>query len=59
MEIALTYNLKEKDASKPADYFSEFDSQETVNAIIGALSNRGHKVLPVNVNSADLISYFR
>jgi D-alanine-D-alanine ligase len=59
MQVALTYNLKEKDSSKPADFFSEFDSQETINAIVGALNKRGHSVLPVNVNREDLFSYFR
>jgi D-alanine-D-alanine ligase len=59
MHIALTYNLKEKDETKPADYFSEFDSEETVNAIIGALNNKGHSVSAVNVNSPDWLYYFR
>lgn len=59
MRVALAYNLKEKDESKPADYFSEFDSEETVNAITVALKNRGHEVLGVNVGQADIFSYFR
>ncbi len=59
MDIAITFNLKEKDDSKPPDYFSEFDSQETINAITEALRRRGHEVLPVNVNSSDLLSVFR
>jgi D-alanine-D-alanine ligase len=59
MKIALTYNLKEKDATKPADYFSEFDSQETINAIISAIRNRGHEVHAVNAGEANLFSYFK
>ena len=59
MKVALAYNLKEKDETKPVDYFSEFDSQETVNAITLALEKRGHQVLGVNVGQADIFSYFR
>ncbi|MBP7216270.1 MAG: ATP-grasp domain-containing protein [Candidatus Omnitrophica bacterium] len=59
MQVALTYNLKEKDESKPADYFSEFDSQDTINAIIGALHSKGHRVLAVNATDSDLYGYFR
>ena len=59
MEIALTYNLKEKDENKPPDYFSEFDSEETISAITEALERKGHRVSNVNVGDADLFSYFR
>ncbi len=59
MKIVLTYNLKKKDDSKPADYFSEFDSQDTVDAIILALEMKGHTVEPVDVESPSLLSYFR
>ena len=59
MKVALTYNLKEKDASKPPDYFSEFDSEETVNAITNALREKGHMVYGVNVGKEDIFSYFR
>jgi hypothetical protein len=59
MRIALTYNLKKKDETRPADYFSEFDSEETVNAIISALQNKGHTVSPIEVEDCDLFSYFR
>jgi D-alanine-D-alanine ligase len=59
MKIALTFNLKEKDETKPPDYFSEFDSEETVDAIVSALCKKGHSVLPVNVAKYDLFSYFR
>jgi D-alanine-D-alanine ligase len=59
MEIVLTYNLKEQDETKPADYFSEFDSPETINAIISALQKKGHVVDAVNVGSTNLFSYFK
>jgi D-alanine-D-alanine ligase len=59
MRIAIAYNLKEEDETKPPDYFSEFDSQETVSAITLALEKRGHDVLGVNVGQADIFSYFR
>lgn len=59
MKVALTYNLKKKDETKPADYFSEFDSQETVNAIASALSNKGHTVDLLEAEYLNLFSYFR
>src|SRR3989338_2253699 len=59
MQIAITYNLKTKDETKPADYFSEFDSQETINAISGALKKRGHMVEQVEARGENLFSYFR
>ncbi|MFH1440558.1 MAG: ATP-grasp domain-containing protein [Candidatus Omnitrophota bacterium] len=59
MKIALTYNLKEKDSSKPPDYFSEFDSQETINAVINALQLKGHEAEAVNVCGTDIFDYFK
>ncbi|MBU1726574.1 MAG: ATP-grasp domain-containing protein [Candidatus Omnitrophica bacterium] len=59
MKIALTYNLKEKDESKPPDYFSEFDSEATVNSITSAIGKIGHQVLGVNVSKSDLFTYFK
>lgn len=59
MKIALTCNLKEKDETKPADYFSEFDSRETVEAIISALKTKGHHVDLVDASQPNLFSYFR
>ena len=59
MKVALTYNLKKKDASKPADYFSECDSKETVNSIILALENKGHSVQAIDVEYPTLFSYFK
>jgi len=58
MRIALTYNLKKKDESKPLDYFSEYDSEETVNAIISALTIKGHAVEAIDVEHPRLFSYF-
>lgn len=59
MKIGLTYNLKKKDSTKPADYFSEFDSQETIDAIARAIAKNGHTVCPVEAGNTDLLSHFR
>ena len=60
MKVALTCNLKTKDETKPPDYFSEFDSLETVNAIIMALRTNGHSVDLVEADHPPrLISYFK
>jgi D-alanine-D-alanine ligase len=59
MKIALTFNLKRKDDTKPADYFSEFDSYETINAITCALQAKGHSVDHVEAEQENLLSYFR
>ena len=59
MKIALTYNLKKKDETKPADYFSECDSAETISAIVGALESKGHQVEAIDVEYPKLFSYFR
>ena len=59
MKIALTCNLKKKDSNLPADYFSEWDSEETINAITSALKNKGHSVDTIDVEYPGLFSYFR
>ena len=59
MKIALTYNLKKKDETKPLDYFSEFDSQETINAISCVLKKGGHSVDLVDIEQQDFLFYFR
>ncbi len=59
MKIALTYNLKKKDETKPPDYFSEYDSQDTINAIVSALEAKGHSVDAIDVEYPNLFSYFR
>lgn len=56
MKIALTYNLKKNDLTKPEDYSSEFDSEETINAIISALRSRGHSVHCVEASQPNLLS---
>lgn len=59
MKIALTCNLKKKDDSKPADYFSEFDSEETIGAIVSALRSKGHAVDTIDVEYPNLFTYLR
>ena len=59
MKVALTYNLKKKDPLKPADYFSECDSEETINSVILALKNKGHSVEAIDVEYPALFSYFK
>ncbi len=59
MKVALTYNLKKEDESKPPDYFSEYDSAETVNAIASALRSHGHTVESVEADNPHLLSYFK
>ena len=58
MKIALTYNLKKRDETKPFDYFSEFDSEETVGAIASALEKKGHSVKCLEADQANLSTYF-
>jgi len=59
MRVALTYNLKKKDPLKPADYFSECDSEETINSVVSALRTKGHSVEPIDVEYPALFSYFK
>ncbi len=59
MEIAIAYNLKKKDETKPADYFSEFDSQETIDAISSALKSKGHNVKFIEGGQENLFAYFK
>ena len=59
MHVTLTYNLKQEDQTKPADYFSEFDSPDTINAIMGALEKKGHTVQLLDVRCTNLFSYFK
>jgi D-alanine-D-alanine ligase len=59
MKVALTYNLKKEDDSKPPDYFSEFDSAATVDAIASALRSRGHSVESVEADNPNLFDWFR
>jgi len=59
MKVALTYNLKKKDQTKPEDYFSEYDSEETIDAIVCALKTKGHSVEAIDVEYPRLFSYFK
>jgi len=59
MRVALTYNLKKKDPLKPADYFSECDSEETINSVVTALKNKGHTVEAIDLEYPALLSYFK
>jgi D-alanine-D-alanine ligase len=59
VKVALTYNLKKKDPLKPADYFSECDSEETINSVVSALKTKGHSVDTIDVEYPALFSYFR
>jgi D-alanine-D-alanine ligase len=59
MKVALTYNLKKKDGAKPEDYFSEYDSPHTIEAILAALRNRGHSAEALDVGEPGFYAYFR
>ena len=52
LRVALIHNLKPlaKDPRLPADYYSECDSQKTVDAIAEAIRKRGHTVLPAEAD---------
>ncbi|MFH1406568.1 MAG: ATP-grasp domain-containing protein [Candidatus Omnitrophota bacterium] len=52
MKVALTYNLKKlhKDPELPLDFYSEFDSEKTVNSIKDALLKGGNEVILVEAD---------
>lgn len=52
MRVALIYNLKKDDKASelPVDYFSEFDSPKTIDAITRALEKGGNEVFPVEAD---------
>ena len=52
LRVALIHNLKPpaKDPSRPADYYSECDSQKTVDSIAAAIRKGHHTVLPVEAD---------
>ena len=52
LRVALIHNLKPpaKDLSRPADYYSECDSQKTVDSIAAAIRKGHHTVLPVEAD---------
>jgi len=59
LKVALTYNLKRKieDADLPDDYYSEFDSKETIEAIAGGLRSGGNEVFLVEADKG-LLNWF-
>lgn len=60
MKIALCCSVKKKDPEKPPDYFSEFDSEETVLDIASNLQALGHEVVLVEANDRKtLINFFQ
>jgi D-alanine-D-alanine ligase len=60
MKIALCCSIKKKDADKPPDYFSEFDSEETVLSIASAIQGLGHEVVLVEANNRHhLLNFFQ
>jgi D-alanine-D-alanine ligase len=58
LRIALTFNLKKDREDKPADYFSEFDSEKTILAIASVLKENGHQVSLVEA-AGNLFSFFK
>lgn len=60
MKIALTCSIKKKDSDKPPDYFSEFDSEETVLSIASSIQSLGHEVVLVEANNRkNLLNFFQ
>ncbi len=60
LKVALTYNLKReiKNSDLPADYYSEFDSEETIKSIVSALRLGGHEVFLVEADKG-LLNWFQ
>jgi len=57
--VAVTYNAKKKCTGElPIDYYSEFDSEKTINAIKDTLEDGGNEVVLVEVNY-DLLDFFK
>ena len=53
MKVTLVYNLKKdpKDECAPIDYYSEFDSMETIEAITSAIRSQGYEVSLAEANN--------
>ena len=55
MKIGFTYDLRSKhqpDENSPADFYGEFESEETITAIVEALEILGHQVTQIgNIKS--------
>lgn len=60
LKVALTYNLKRdiKNSDLPDDYYSEFDSEETIKTIANALRSGGHEIYLVEANKG-LLNWFQ
>jgi len=59
MKIGFTYDLRSKhqpDPDSPADFYGEFESEETVRGIIEALNLLGHDVIDIG-NIKDLLRF--
>ncbi|MBN1700217.1 MAG: hypothetical protein JW881_22085 [Spirochaetales bacterium] len=50
--VGLTYNLIHEDAigDKPIDSIAEFDTGETIDALVNALKEGGHSVIPIEAD---------
>lgn len=62
MVIGLTYNLKnghnfDNRQDLPDDYFEEFDSKITIEAITDELEKAGNKVIPLGYDINEIIKY--
>jgi len=61
LKVGITYNLKKdfsRQENQPTDLLEEFDSEETVDAIQGALESEGHEVIKLG-GDAGLIDRLR
>ena len=60
LKVALTYNLKRKTGNTglPDDYYSEFDSKETIEAIASGLRSGGNQVSLVGADKG-LLNWFQ
>jgi len=60
LRTAVTYNLKRKtdNTGLPDDYYSEFDSKETIEAIAGGLRSGGNEVFLVEADKG-LLNWFQ
>jgi len=60
LKVAFTYNLKRKPGNRglPDDYYSEFDSKETIEAIANGLRSGGNEVFLVEADKG-LLNWFQ
>ena len=60
MRIALCCSVKKSDPGKPPDYYSEFDSEETVLKLASSIQGLGHEVAIVESNNrTNLVNFFQ